>query len=283
MAITYEQRIAFTYPAGEQTLHANFAADETGFHFASRGKLFAYTTAGARNASGDIQLENLPTNQTVWGLTRLADQRWAVLTRETLSQQNRAGTLRTFTSAGSAEHVKEVPAVLQGFLAERFSAPKSLTQVGNNLYVRVVRSVSGNMRFLRFDLNGDVQEADLTLNQASPTSLSDTGSPGETNLLIVQQNERKVYVVSVSNFNVDTSETADLQAQNTSPFGVSATQEHLYVADRGGYIYQYSGIEPPKPPASTPGQGAPGIMQFMVLNEMLGRDMRNRRDIYDLQ
>ena len=280
MAITFERRIAFAYP-GQQSLHANFFADETGFYFAGGGTIGAVTTAGARNASADITLENLPSTQTVWGFTRLSDQRWAVVTREQLAS-NTIGTIRIFDADGSADQVKSIPTVLQGFLAERFGNPKSIVEIGDKLYVRVARpGVTGRLRFLRFDLNGNVENADITLDQTSPTALSDMASNGEDNLIVIQQVERRAYIADVPGFTIDTSETMDLDSRNTGPFAASATAENLYVADRvaPNFIYEYSGIGVPKPPAPTMGgQGGPGIMQMAVLDAMLARDMRNRRD-----
>ena len=280
MPLTYEARLAFTYPAGAQTLHANFHADETGFYFASSGKVFTFDTDAQRTAANDFTLENLPTTQTVWGFTGLSDGRWAVLTREAL-QSGDVGVIRTFTSAGRAEHTRRVPPVLQGFISERWRSPKALVQVGDNLYCRVVRiSVSQtNQRWLRFDSTGQIQNADLVVDTASPTALSDGASNGQDTLLITQQNERKVYFVSVPGFRVNTADTSDLDSQNTAPWATSATEDTLYVADRGGYIYAYSGIAPAKPPAGGTGGGGLNFNIFTAIqvNGLMSRRL-NRRD-----
>ena len=271
MALTYKGRIAFTYPSGAQTLHANFAATDEHFYFASGGNGLAFTQAGARSSTNDISFENLPTTDTVWGFTTLAAGGFAIMTRNTQSAANVIGTVHLFNASGRAVRTFRVDAVIQGFLSERFRAPKAVVEWNDNLYIRVVRENLGNMRWLKYATDGNVQREDLTLNQSAPTSLSDAVVIGNT-LLIVQQNERKIYEVNLSNFNVG--DDTDLNSANTSPWAAAAREREMFVADRGGHIYQYELPEPPKPM----GQGGAnfGLFSVIVTDAIMSRRLNDR-------
>ena len=271
MPLTFDRRIAFTYPSGIQTLHANFYSDTNGFYFASGGRVYAFDWDGARNASNDVVLTNAPT-VTVWGFTEEADGGWAILTRETGTGV--IGMVRKYTHAGAEVLNFPIPDSIPRVSGETFRAPKSLVQHDGDYFVRVVRSVSGNMRFLKFDRNGASSNEDLTLAASNPTSLSDMAESNGI-LFICQQNTRILYATDLD----DTSHQliSDLQTsldtRNTSPWGLSGGENNVYVADRGGYVYIYSGV-PVQSQSTRSGGGAPGIMQMMVLNEMLRRDLR---------
>ena len=276
MPLSAGTRIAFTYPSGAQTLHANFHADETGFYFASNGMVFAFSPAGVRESSRDVTLTNHPGSQTVWGFTKTTDDQWATLTRDTGTGY--IGTLRLFSLTGAANRVARVPDVVTGVnqVATAFRAPKALVEVGGNYYVRVVRAVSGNMRFVRFDGNLQVQDDDLVVSGSNPTSLSDAASSGYQNIFIIQQNERRAYAVRSSNFQLVSALQTDLDSRNTAPWAASADGGTLYVADRGGFIYPYTGV-PVAGASRGPGYGfGLSIVQMFFTNELLGREFERR-------
>ena len=258
MPLTYVERIPFVYPTGQQDLHANFHADSTGIYFASRGKIFAYEADGTRLATSDITLQNHPAtaNDRIWGFTKTADGLWITLTRDTGT--GFIGTLRLFSETGTAMRTARVPDVITGInvVAQAFRAPKALVEVGGNYYIRVVRAVSGNMRWLRFDGNLQVQTTDLVINNANPTSLSDAASNGYQNILVIQHNQDRVYGIRASDATIVSNLQTDLEARNTDPFGASAYGNHLYVADLGGYVYTYSGVPQRVISASSPDGGA---------------------------
>ena len=278
MALTFGRRIDIARVPGAQLPHANFHADANGFYICSSGKVYAYSPAGAREDSRDITLENLPTTQTVWGFTRLSDGRWAVCTREQLAA-NTVGALRIFEANGSAQHVKNIPAVLQGFLAERFGNPKALAHWDDKLYVRVARpGVTGRLRFLRFDMVGDVEDADLTFPNVNPTALSDATAIGGF-LIAIYQTQRIAYGVTLPDFADAPAIQTNLEARNTNPFGASAFDGTLYVYDRSNpdAIFTYTGIPgvTPSTPAGGPSYGIGlSIIQMFFTNELLGREWR---------
>ena len=276
MPLSAGTRIAFTYPSGAQTLHANFHADETGFYFASNGMVFAFSPSGARESSRDVTLTNHPGSQTVWGFTKTTDDRWATFTRDTGTGY--IGTLRTFSLTGAAIHVARVPDVITGVnqVATAFRAPKALAEVGGNFYLRVVRAVSGNMRLIKFDGNLQVQDDDLLVSGSSPSALSDLASSGYQNIFIIQQNERRAYAVRASNLQLVPALQTDLDSRNTAPWAASADGGTLYVADRGGFIYPYTGV-PVAGASRGPGYGIGlSIIQMFFTNELLGREFERR-------
>ena len=275
MPLTFDRRISIAYPSGLQNLHANVHADANGFYMCSNGIIHAYTPDATRVTSEDITLENLPTTQTVWGFTGLSDGRWAVVTRETFSQSNRVGTLRTFTSEGNAEHVKEIPAVLQGFLSERFGNPKAVVESGDKMYVRVARpGVTGRLRFLRFDMDGDYENADLTFPNVNPTALSDAGADRGF-IIAIQHVQRIAYGVVASDFADAPDLETTLDTRNTLPYGAAAFGGRLYAFDRGGFIYVYGGIpDPSAPTGAGTQQGGFGlsVISMFLTNERLRDD-----------
>ena len=274
MPLTFEERTAFTYPAGAQTLHANFVANADGFWFASNGKAFAFSSAGVYESARDISFENLPTTQTVWGFTQLASGGWAVMTRQT-GGTNTIGTIHEFTATGRAMRTFFVDAAIQGFIAgERFRAPKGLVEYGGKFYTRVVRSVAGNMRFLRYDAGtGNVDRVDLVLDQSAPSALTDLAVVA-SNLYVIRQTENRIYCVPFSSFQVDTAETTDLDSRNTSPWAASGYDGSVYVADRGGHIYRYS--VPARAPTGGGGGGGFLLLSMIIANEVMGNDLARR-------
>lgn len=244
MPLTYVERIPFVYPTGQQDLHANFHADPTGIYFASRGKVFAYEPNGDRLASSDIILQNHPNtaNDRIWGFTKTSDGNWATLTRD--AGTGIIGTIRLYSPTGTQMRVANVPDVVTGIntVSNAWRAPKALVEVSGFFYVRVVRDVSGNMRWVKFDSTLDVQDDDLIINNANPTSLSDAASNGYQNILIVQHNQDIVYGIKASDATIVSNLQTDLEARNTDPFGASAYGNYLYIADLGGFVYTYSGV-----------------------------------------
>ena len=272
--LTFDRRIAFIYPSGSQTLHANFHADNTGFYFASGGQVRAFNTNGRRNAGGDLTLQNLPVGQTIWGFTAMPDGGWAVLTRETSTGV--VGMVRVFERNGTEELNFPVQSTIPTVSGESFRAPKALIYSGGNYFVRVVRSVGGNMRFVSFDANGAPTNRDILVSESNPTALSDaTASRGH--IFIIQQNQRIAYATNMD-FEINAELQTPLEARNTAPWAASAHEGTLYVADRGGFIYAYTGIPAPPPP-STGGSGGSGftIFQAMLTNAIMSRNL-NRRE-----
>lgn len=279
--LTYVGRTQFTYPSGEQTLHANYTRTLQRQYFASSGKAFAFSHSGAREASADITFENLPTSQTVWGFDSLSNGGWVVMTRQT-GGTNTIGTVHQFNASGRAVRTFFVDELIQGFTTERFRAPKGITEYDGHLYLRVVRSQTGNMRWLKYTMDGNVQHEDLILDQPFPSSLSD-GDALRDSLFIVQQNERRIYAVDLDTFDVDQPLTVDLHTSNTAPWAASAIDGSVFVADRGGYIYEYELPAAPTPPPTpmpmptTGGRGGLGIVQLIAANAFMAQNMNRRR------
>ena len=276
MPLTFVSRTSFVYPSGQQSLHANFHADGNGFYFASSGKIFAFNTSGRAISANDITLQNHPGSTTIWGFTKTTAGQWATLTRDSLTGV--IGTIRLFSETGTAIHTARVPDAVTGIntVADAWRAPKALVEVDGNFYVRVVRNVSGNMRWVKFDNNLQVQSDDLVINNVNPTALSDAASGGYRFIFIVQQNENKVYAIEAINATIISSLETNLDSRNTGGRAASVYDGDLYIADTGGYIYRYSGV-PIRPEASTGRGGGISILSMMHLNAMLGRDFRRRR------
>ena len=163
-------------------------------------------------------------------------------------------------------------------VANAWRAPKTLVEVDGQFYVRVVRAVSGNMRFVRFDGNLQVQDADLVVSESDPTALSDAASGGYEYIFIIQQSERRVYAIDATDASIVSSLQTDLDSRNTGPRAASIYDGSLYVADTGGYIYRYSGV--PQRPTSTGTStgGGISILAMMHLNAMLGKEFRPTRE-----
>ena len=279
MALNYKGRTAFTYPSGAQTLHANMAATEEHFYFASGGNALAFNQAGARSSTNDISLENVPTGDTIWGFTTLASGGFAVMTRNTGQVANVIGTVHVLNATGRAVRTFRLDALIQGVtVGERWRAPKAVVEYNDNLYVRVVRTFSSTpsppnyMRWLEYQTDGNIVQTDRLLNQLSPTSLSDAVVIGNT-LLIVQQNEHKVYEVNLSNFHVG--DVTDLDSNNSAPWAASQFGRDMFIADRGGYIYTY---ELPEPPKGTGGGGVNfSLFSILATNGIMSRRLNGDR------
>lgn len=277
MPLTFVKRTAFTYPAGAQNLHANFHADETGFYVANAGTITAYNPDGTRNSGGDITLHNHPTADTIWGFTKTTDGLWATLTRDTGT--GIIGTIRLYSATGTQMRVANVPDVVTGInvVANAFRAPKALVEVGGYFYVRVVRAVSGNMRWIRFDGNLQVQDDDLVINSPNPSALSDAASNGIGYILIIQHQEDRVYGINAANATIVSNLQTDLEATNTDPFGASAFGNTLFIADRNDHVYEYSGVPTELPSTGGGGGGIFAIISLMQFNGFLSRDFNQPR------
>ena len=240
MPLTFGQRTAFTYPSGLQAIHANMTSDSNGFYFASDGIVHAFDWDGTRDSDRDVTLAGLSTSVTIWGFTKNGSN-WAVLTRETGT--NVIGMVREYTSTGTAVRSFSVPDAMTG-ISETFRAPKGLAASATSYYVRVVRSVAGNMRINRFSLTG-TQEESILLAEASPGVLSDMTEINGI-LFIIQQREFRAYATRLSDdthaliSNLQT----NFDTRNNSPWAATGRNNTLYVADRGGYLYSYTGVPP---------------------------------------
>ena len=276
MPLTFVSRTSFVYPSGQQSLHANFHADGNGFYFASSGKIFAFNTSGRAISANDITLQNHPGSTTIWGFTKTTAGQWATLTRDSLTGV--IGTIRLFSETGTAVHTARVPDAVTGIntVSNAWRAPKALVEVDGNFYVRVVRNVSGNMRWVKFDNNLQVQSDDLVINNVNPTALSDAASGGYQYILIIQQNENKVYGIVANSALIESSLETNLDSRNTGARAASVYDGNLYVADTSGYIYRYSGV-PERPVSTGGGGGGASILAIMSLSAMLERDFRRRR------
>ena len=280
MPLTFVERIPFTYPSGAQTLHANFHADASGFYFASNGHVRVFDADGTRQSGSDIELKNHPAADTIWGFTKTTNSQWATLTRD--SGIGIIGTIRLYDETGTQQRVANVPDVITGInqVSNPWRAPKALVEVGGNFYVRVVRAVSGNMRLVKFDSTLDVQDDDLVINNANPTALSDAASNGIENILIIQQRQSIVYGIKASDATIVSNLQTDLDSRNTEGYAASIDGQYLYVADRGAYIYKYSGVPEEESKSPTSGGGSGGmftIFHLAQINAMYGRDLRNKR------
>ena len=109
------------------------------------------------------------------------------------------------------------------------------------------------------------------VNSANPTALSDAVSNGYLNVFIIQRTERRAYAVTASNFSLVPSLQTDLEARNTQPNAASAWDGNLYVADLGGYIYEYSGV-PQRQVGGNAGGSSFNMFQMFMLNEMMGKE-----------
>ena len=244
-----------------------------------QGYIRAFDVNGNRVTAGDIELKNHPTASTIWGLTKTTNSQWGTLTRD--SGTGIIGTIRLYDEGGTQQRVGNVPDAITGInqVANAFRAPKALVEVDGNFYVRVVRAVTGNMRWIKFDGDLDVQTDDLVINNANPTALSDAASNGIENILIIQQRQRIIYGIKASDATIISDLQTDLEVRNTQGYAASIDGQYLYVADRGGFSYKYSGVPTEKAPVPS-GGGSGGmftIFHLAHINAMYGRDLRNRR------
>ena len=273
-----DSRIAFTYPAGSQTLHANFTTDDNGFYFATNGTVAAFNTDGTRDASRDITLQNAPTtgpNATIWGFTKRGDN-WVILTRE--SGSGTIGKVREYAADGSELQNFDIANSVTTVQGETFRAPKGLAVDGSNYYIRVVRSVSGNMRLVKYGIAGNASNEDIVLASSNPTSLSDMVAINGI-LFIIQQNQRIAYATRLSdNTHAVLSDLeVTLDTRGTTPFAATARSGSLYIADRGGYIYAYDEVA--GEPEVTGGGGFNfGILNAIQLSAAMRRNMNRRNE-----
>ena len=282
MPLTFVDRISFVYPSGQQNLASNFHAEGgRDYFFASRGKIFAYNqptgiTAARAVSANDITLRNHPSasSDRIWGFTQTEAGNWITLTRETGTGY--IGTLRSFQADGTAIRTRRVPDVVTGInnVATKFRAPKVVVEVDGSIYVRVVRSIAGNMRWLRFSSDLVVQDDDIVVNSANPSTVSDAASNGYLNTLILQNNQNRVYGIQQHAGVIIPDLQTDLDSRNTNALGAAVTDDILHVADNG-WIYRYSGV--PTRPASTGTSKGGGFFAMYAFSTFSGRDFRRRR------
>ena len=275
MPLTFARRIAFTYPSGLQDLHANFYSDDEGFYFASGGTVHAFDWDGTRDSSRDVTLTNAPTtgaDSVVWGFTEESDGGWSILTRETGTGV--IGMVRKYTHSGAEILNFGVQASIPTVSGETFRAPKGLAQHGGDYFVRVVRSVVGSMRFLEYDRSGAPRNLDLTLAETTPAAIADmTESNGI--LFITHPRYSRLFATNLDDTShqlISDLETT-LDSRNTQGWGLSGGDNNVYVADRGGYIYVYSGVPVPTPPRQ-PGSG--GGFNFSVFSSLIAAGAMQR-------
>ena len=284
MPLTFEGRVP--HPWRANTVNANFGVDAEGFWLASSGLLLAASSAGVRETARDITLENQGTG-VVWGLTKSAEGQWLTMTRAGAGSGNIA-VIRRFNWHSATDYRADrtfmVPNHITGIntVANPWRAPKALlTDADGHIYCRVVRHDLGNMRFVKFDNDGFGQVDDLTLPTSTPSSLADADSSANGHLYIVSRNDAKIFAFDLSDFSAISHLDTDLASRNTSAYACAVFEDTLYVADRGGFVYAYSGANPERVSPAQPSGGGGGssvplsIMHMLVLNEMLRRDLRN--------
>ena len=293
---TYVRNISFTYPAGAQALHANFHGDDTGFYFASGDTIYAYNTDGTRAAARDITtLENHPSTETIWGFTK-ANDLWYIMTRETSSTDSRQiGLIRVFNEQGRSQRVFSVPNNITGVntVATPWRAQKGLAVIGNKIYTRVVQHQNApmnlNMRLIAFELpSGNALSENNMSALQELDRLSDMATNGYRYIIIVNhRNTGPLYevaytmdtennFVTVPELRTDLRYAAD--PQNRNPFGASAHEGTLWIADRNAQqIHEYSGV-PERGAAGTGDATGYGlsIVNIIVLAARLEQNLRNR-------
>ena len=276
MPLTFDRRIPHPWTAN--AVNANFGADAEGFWLASGGRLLAASETGVREPARDITLENHGTG-VVWGLTKSAEGQWLTMTRAGAGTGNIA-VIRRFNRHSATDYRADrtfmVPAHITGIntAAMPWRAPKSLyTDNDGNIYCRVVRANLGNMRFVKFDNDGFGQTDDLTLPTSTPSSLADADSSANGHVYVVSRNDAKIFAFNLSNLSAISELDTDLESRNTMAYACAVHGDTLFVADRGGFIYAYTGANPPVRVASG-GGGAPiGLFSVIVTDAIMSRRM----------
>ena len=244
MPLTFVGHQTISYP-GQQPLHANMYADNTGYWFGDAGQLLRLNSAGQRQSSGDITLQLADTSARIWGLDRDSDGNWAILIRPT-GTPSIIGMLEIYTSTGEFVRSTSIPAVVTGLNSSStpFRAPKAVFEIDGNHYVRVVRGDGVvNMRFLKIDSDGVVSAEDLEVDNADIDRLSDAASGNENGFYIIKQDTRVLYAIDFPSFREIPSLRTQLNTENTQPFALSIHEDRAYVGDTGGRAYVYSGAE----------------------------------------
>ena len=142
----------------------------------------------------DVTLSGLSTSQTIWGFTKRGSN-WVILTRETGT--NTIGMVREYSATGTAGTSFSIDDSIPSITGETFRAPKGLAISGNHYYVRVVRSVTGNMRLVKYTLTGTETNEDIVLASSNPTALSDMVAANDI-LYILHQHQRIIYATRLS-------------------------------------------------------------------------------------
>ena len=302
MALTRESIAYINFPGvGSQPLHANFHADGDEYFFAYENKIGVFVPGTSSHTTGrkvrDITLTNHPTNLRIWGLTKTTGGHWVTLTRDTGTGY--IGTLRSFQEDGTAVSTRRVPDVITGInnVATQFRAPKTISEVDGNLFVRVVRGVTGNMRFIKFDSALQIQDDDLVLNSATPASLYDATSNGYQNIILASGfvsssvARTTIHGMLASNAEIVSDLETRVTTSDTSLLGLAAHGDRLYVADGSNRVHILSGlperpstpITPPPviPPGGGPSTGTHSGGLFFIglefLNNFSTRDFRRRQ------
>ena len=247
-SLTYSTRINFTYPSGIQALHANMAVDNNGFYFAASGKMYAFDWDGTRDSARDVTFAGLSASQTIWGFTKRGSN-WVVMTRETGT--NTIAMVREYSATGTNLQNFSIADRITTVSGETFRAPKGLITDDSNYYVRVVRSVAGNMRISKYTMSGAATNENIVL-AGGPTVLSDLAE-SDGIMYILQQREFRLYATRLSDTTraILTGLQTQLESSNNSPWAAAAFNNSVYVAQRyptsptedrtQAYIYQYSG------------------------------------------
>ena len=281
------------------SLHANFVVDETNIHVVHNNVIqdFALTTRGGnplafvRNTARDVTLAGHPTSIQTWGFTEshfgTHDGEWIILTRERNVAEATIGKVRVYSHDGSQRMLEfDIPSTVSGISGETFRAPKTVSEIGGFYFVRVVRSVPGNMRFLVFDEAGVVRpDLTLTLAESTPSALRDASSESETGLYILSQGSP---VGTVIPFHPQTGEEIpNERAVGTdiaNAEAISVFDGDLFVANVTSII-RYTGVPDVANTLNGSGGGGGGgfgIFQILAANAMMNRNMnlreRRRRD-----
>lgn len=245
--LTYDSRTAFTYPTGISQIHANIASDDNGFYFAQGNTIYAYDWDGTRASSRDVTLSGMQATDQVWGFTKNGSN-WAVMTRE--STTNPIARIREFSSTGSNTLNFTVANTISTVSDETFRAPKGLAHNRGHYYIRVVRTpnqgvtlANNNMRLLKYTDAGAATNENIVLGAAQPDRLSDLAAVNNI-LYIIQQSSRIIYATDLTDSTHALISTLQetLNTDNTAPWATTIHDESIYVADRGGYLYEYTGV-----------------------------------------
>lgn len=271
---------------GPFSLHANFLVNGSGPRVVDNNNIRAFSTTSttfSRNGSQDVSLTGHPSSIVTWGFTTNDDDDWVILTRET--HTGGIGRAYVYSADGTDQKVTfNVPNSVSGISGETFRAPKTISYWQGYYYVRVVRSVSGNMRFLAFDAEGNFNlDKSFLIQDSVPSSLRDAASSGDSPLYILTPGSSVgiAYPINPQDGSEVSGERLVRSEFRTGVVeGISVYDSHLYVASVAN-IYVFSGIvELTRMVKGSGGGGFNfGLFSMLVTNGIMesNMNMRNRR------
>lgn len=269
---------------GGLSLHANFAVNDDGIWVVNNNIIRAFTagsTTFARRSTSDITLSGHPSSVVTWGFDVKENGDWVILTRE--RPGGAVGQVYVYSADGTDQKLRfPIPASVADITGETFRAPKSVLYWQGCYYVRVVRSVTGNMRILAFGEDGTYSsDKSFLLTESQPTSIRDAAAADDSPLYILTPGSPVgiAYAINPNTGDDITSERLVGTQLATGAEGIGINGADMYIATLSN-VYVFTGVPKlTRPVTGTGGSGSAlaSILNIIAVNERMRGNM-NRRD-----